>query len=95
MEEKRFVLEYEFDNKKWGEELHAKDWDEAKRKLQALKETIVLLGRFISWRQLKEALQLDGMEKATDIIARMLILQRRNSPCPFNDLRAYPPKLKE
>lgn len=44
MDDRIFVLEYEFDNKKWGEELHAKDWDEAKRKLQALKETIVLLG---------------------------------------------------
>lgn len=38
---KEINLEYEFDNKKCGEELYAKDWDEAKRKLQALKETIL------------------------------------------------------
>lgn len=44
MEGKIFELEYEFDNIKWADEFWAKDWDEAKRKLQSLKETIILLG---------------------------------------------------
>lgn len=44
MEEKIFLLEYEFNGSKWSLEFYAKDWEEAKLKLESLKKTIKLSG---------------------------------------------------
>lgn len=44
MEDKVFLLEYEYDNKQWAMEFYAKSWEDAKLKLQALKETIKISG---------------------------------------------------
>jgi hypothetical protein len=44
MIEKKFALEYEHDGKKWAMEIFADSWEDAKQKLEALKQTIILVG---------------------------------------------------
>lgn len=47
--EKKFLIEYEYNDgrnasSKWGLEIWAKDWEEARQKLETIKKTAIILG---------------------------------------------------